>query len=89
MEWDEAERALWCAVILQAFLDVMRVAYDVHVEAREICRERALAWFFSEQVNRGSFKWICDALKLNSSYLLKGLQKRPTGRVRHFNQGVL
>jgi hypothetical protein len=87
MEWLECDRALWCAVILQAFLDILRVShYAGRGCHRDIEAERALEWLCSDREDLGSFNWICEGLKLNSSFLRNGLWQA-AGRVRH--QGVL
>ena len=90
MEWSESDRALWCAVILQAFLDVTGVNYDVRrkKDYRNVYAELALAWLCSDRQDAGSFRWICDVLNLNSSYLLNGLWKSSDGLGR-FYKGVL
>jgi len=86
LEWSESERALWCAVILQAFLDVMGMNYDVCRSSRNLRSELALGWLCSERGDLGSFEWICDALKLDSSSLRNSLWQTQ-GFFHHSVQG--
>ncbi len=63
----QPESRLWFAVLEQAVDDYRKGKY----------REELNLFFFGEGGNNGWFKWICDALDVDSEAVVKEL-RRPT-----------
>lgn len=68
-------RALWCAVIIQAFRDLKSRSLhgDGTKEDPDLVRSRAFVWInesdpkYTKQI--GSFEWICSMLDLDARKL--------------------
>jgi len=54
-----SERALWCAVIIEAIRDLG----DRHLSTREAAKR----WILSDAMGVGSFGWICSNLDLDET----------------------
>jgi hypothetical protein len=65
-------RRLWLAVLMQACID-LGSANECAVSERPRLRYFAQLWFVSDNYEPGSFRWICDHLDLDTSWLRRRL----------------
>lgn len=68
------ERQLWCAVLLQAYLD-LEAACRTTGRTKDgrysiICGVDAWDWFHSRERSIGSFRWICDVVGIDQTAVL-------------------
>lgn len=65
----EPERMLWLDVLGDAARIIQ--TFDGNDPAEVEQRDSEIAWFRSDEVFIGSFRWICDVLGLDPDYMRK------------------
>jgi hypothetical protein len=63
------ERRLWTAVLAQAIHDLIGIDTGSQDCKRSRLRRITRLWFESENTEAGSFRWICDQLEIDASWL--------------------
>jgi hypothetical protein len=67
------ERRLWAAVLIQAVKDLSGYALVDSSRDRTRVQYQARHWFSSNNCDVGSFRWICDELELEPSWIRRRL----------------
>jgi len=67
------ERRLWTAVLMQAIRDLIGIDSGRPRYDRSRLRHITRLWFESDSAETGSFRWICDQLEIDASWLRHGL----------------
>jgi hypothetical protein len=67
------ERRLWTAVLTQAIRDLIGSDTGTPLYDRSRLRRITRLWFESDNSETGSFRWKCDQLEIDASWLRHGL----------------
>ena len=63
------ERGLWAGVLIQAIKDLAGYGRVYKQRERVRVQYHARVWFTSDSRDVGSFRWICDELELEPSWI--------------------